>query len=210
MTIKVSGAFGASILFSGIVMASSFSPNCNTQITLRFTTTCFRDRGGCARTCLRISEDVDFTKLEADRMDSILELQRQTSYMNRFTTSSYLNKIQYDMAVNMKKNSRVIEEKKPVKWPIFASIEQKIKKLAGNALDLIFASIFYMSGESKAAADQRGRSAWLQKAADASHTIRSKLLLFVVSLKSIGKIFHGPKSCKSDPPGHSSGGTKPA
>jgi hypothetical protein len=135
-------------------------------------------------------DDMDGTKLEADRMDGILELQRQTSYMNRFTTSSYLNKIQYDMAVTQ--NQEVHTESQTVvkskgKWAIISSFEKKMKKLAGNALDLVFMSIFYMAGDSKSSSKvQEAKGVW-RKAIIASEVIRCTLRSIVISLKSIGQ-----------------------
>jgi hypothetical protein len=143
----------------------------------------------------------DGTKLESDRMDGILELQRQTSYMNRFTTSSYLNKIQYDMAVNQNKEvhtkaNTVVKSKG--KWAsIISSFEKKMKKLAGNALDLIFASIFYMAGESKSSSKVHEAKGVWHKAIMASEVIRCTLRSIVISLKSIGQNLQQLRSGKA-------------
>jgi hypothetical protein len=62
-----------------------------------------------------------------------------------------------------------------------------MKKLAGNALDLIFASIFYMAGESKPSSKvHEARGVW-HKAIIASEVIRCTLRSFIISLKSIGQ-----------------------
>jgi hypothetical protein len=154
-----------------------------------------RRHDGCIRQTasarsVKMVDDFDGAKLEADRMDGILELQRQTSYMNRFTTSSYLNKIQYDMAVTQNlevHNTAQTVVKTKEKWPIISSFEKKMKKLAGNALDLIFASIFYMSGESKSSSKVHEAKGVWHKAIVASEVIRGTLRFFIISLKSIGQ-----------------------
>ncbi len=145
-------------------------------------------------------DDIDGTKLDTDRMNGILELQRQTSYMNRFTTSSYLNKIQYDMAVTQ--NLEVHTEAQTVvksegKWAIISSFEKKMKKLAGNALDLIFASIFYMAGESKSSSKVHEAKGVWHKAIAASEVIRCTLRSIVISLKSIGQNLQQLRSRKA-------------
>ena len=145
-------------------------------------------------------DDIDGTKLDTDRMNGILELQRQTSYMNRFTTSSYLNKIQYDMAVTQ--NLEVHTEAQTVvksegKWAIISSFEKKMKKLAGNALDLNFASIFYMAGESKSSSKVHEAKGVWHKAIAASEVIRCTLRSIVISLKSIGQNLQQLRSRKA-------------
>jgi hypothetical protein len=191
----------ACIIVSEILLVTAFNPNflalqrlCNpaTNKLLRIS--------GRLR---MVGDNIDLADMEAERMNAILELQRQTSYMNRFTTSSYLNKIQYDMAVNVNVTPlRAVEEKKQeARWNILTSIKKKLKKLAGNALDLAFASIFFMSREGKPgnAAVKKSSFPIFHKALLASQAIGSKLRCFIISIISMGQTFYKSKNSKSGP-----------
>lgn len=195
-------ALCACIFVSEILFVTAFSPSF--LVLQRASSPTTNRRVNKASSCFRMSGDgPDFADLETDKMNRILELQRQTAYMNRYTTSSYLNKIQYDMAVNMKTTSVSVQlEKKPeVKWPIILSIEKKLRKIAGNALDLVFASIFYMSRESKSTKEIVKKSSFpiWHKAILASQAIGSKLRCLVVSIVSIGHNLHRCKPSKTSP-----------
>lgn len=195
---RVKHAVYACIIASEFLSVTSFSP---TFFALQRSATIYRPK--ISGRWKMVGDNLDLADMDSERMKGILELQRQTSYMNRCTTSSYLNKIQYDMTENVKvASTKVVEEKKPdVQWNIISSIEKKLKWLAGNALNMIFSSIFFISRESKRgdATEKRPSLPIFQKALLASRAISSKLRRWVISIISISQNLPRNKNSKSGP-----------